>query len=323
MAAVPPRTRHARIHVVSDVHGNVRDLARAGEGADALVCLGDLLLFLDYADPARGIFAELFGEANARRLIALRTARRFTEARALARGLWEGVDHDTVVVGAVRKQYAELFAALPTPTYATYGNVDLPDLWPEYARPGTTVLDGERVEIAGRTFGFVGGGLPSHLRTPYEVPEEEYAAKVEALGEVDVLCSHIPPDVPELLYDTGQPGPARRDPPHPPPLRPLRPCAPTPRPAHADRRHGVRERRTLRPHRTALGAPLVTRPAAGPRRPGSGTAGQRSAVAFIPDPARGTRAPRTHRPHREEPRRWRSTPVRASGSRPLRPTSWP
>ncbi|MEV3871391.1 metallophosphoesterase [Streptomyces sp. NPDC049906] len=202
MAAVPPRTRHARIHVVSDVHGNVRDLARAGEGADALVCLGDLLLFLDYADPARGIFAELFGEANARRLIALRTDRRFTEARALARGLWEGVDHDTVVVGAVRKQYAELFAALPTPTYATYGNVDLPDLWPEYARPGTTVLDGERVEIAGRTFGFVGGGLPSHLRTPYEVPEEEYAAKVEALGEVDVLCSHIPPDVPELLYDT-------------------------------------------------------------------------------------------------------------------------
>ncbi|OEJ96590.1 metallophosphoesterase family protein [Streptomyces thermolilacinus] len=196
-----------RIHVVSDVHGNARDLAKAGDGADALVCLGDLVLFLDYADHARGIFPDLFGADNARRIVALRTARRFDEARAFARGLWaelaeRGVDKATAVESAVRAQYAELFAALPTPTYATYGNVDIPSLWPVYARPGTTVLDGERVEIGGRVFGFVGGGLPSPMRTPYEVPEEEYAAKVEALGEVDVLCSHIPPDVPELTYDT-------------------------------------------------------------------------------------------------------------------------
>ena len=40
------------------------------------------------------------------------------------------------------------------------------------------------------------------MRTPYEIDDEDYAAKVEALGEVDVLCSHIPPEVPELLYDT-------------------------------------------------------------------------------------------------------------------------
>ncbi|CAL9287847.1 metallophosphoesterase family protein [Streptomyces sp. SudanB25_2051] len=196
-----------RIHVVSDVHGNARDLAKAGDGADALVCLGDLVLFLDYADHGRGIFPDLFGAENAGRIVALRTARRFDEARVFARGLWaelaeRGVDKAAAVESAVRAQYAELFAALPTPTYATYGNVDIPTLWPEYARPGTTVLDGERVEIGGRVFGFVGGGLPSPMRTPYEVPEEEYAAKVEALGEVDVLCSHIPPDVPELTYDT-------------------------------------------------------------------------------------------------------------------------
>ncbi|WP_228977674.1 metallophosphoesterase [Streptomyces sp. DH12] len=196
-----------RVHVVSDVHGNARDLARAGEGADALVCLGDLVLFLDYADHSRGIFPDLFGTENAHRIVALRTARRFGEAREFGRGLWaelaeRGVDKATAVESAVRAQYAELFAAFPAPTYATYGNVDIPRLWPEYARPGTTVLDGERVEIGGRVFGFVGGGLPTPMRTPYEIPEEEYAAKVEALGEVDVLCSHIPPDVPELTYDT-------------------------------------------------------------------------------------------------------------------------
>ncbi|MDV9192837.1 metallophosphoesterase [Streptomyces sp. SR27] len=193
-----------RVHVVSDVHGNAEDLARAGEGADALICLGDLVLFLDYADHSRGIFPDLFGAENAGRLVELRTARRFDEARDLGRRLWAGldVDRDTAVETAVRRQYAALFAAFPTPTYATYGNVDIPRMWPEFARPGTTVLDGERIELGGLVVGFVGGGLRTPMRTPYEISDEEYAAKVEALGDVDVLCSHIPPDVPELTYDT-------------------------------------------------------------------------------------------------------------------------
>lgn len=195
-----------RLHVVSDVHGNSRDLAAAGHGADALLCLGDLVLFLDYADHARGIFPDLFGVEMADQLVELRTARRFEEARALGRRLWGTLDaagsREEIIEAAVRKQYAELFAAFPTPTYATYGNVDIPRLWPEYAREGTTVLDGQRVEIGGRVFGFVGGGLTTPMRTPYEISDEEYAAKIEAVGEVDVLCTHIPPDVPELCYDT-------------------------------------------------------------------------------------------------------------------------
>ena len=202
MRAGDSTRQRTRIHVVSDVHGNAEALARAGDGADALVCLGDLVLFLDYADHSRGIFPDLFGVENADRIVALRTARRFEEAREFGRGLWEGVDRDAAIVSAVRKQYAALFAAFPTPTYATYGNVDVPGLWPEYAHPGTTVLDGERVEIGGRVFGFVGGGLKTPMRTPYEIDDEEYAAKIEAIGPVDVLCTHIPPEVPELTYDT-------------------------------------------------------------------------------------------------------------------------
>jgi Icc-related predicted phosphoesterase len=217
MASPRVGNRTARVHVVSDVHGNVRDLARAGDGADALICLGDLILFLDYADHSRGIFPDLFGKENADRIVELRTARRFEEARAFGARLWAGIEEDRAAVmeRAVRKQYAELFAAFPTPTYATYGNVDMPPLWREYAREGTTVLDGERVEIGGWTFGFVGGGLrtpmlPQALSSvraggtpiPYEIDDEEYAAKIEAVGEVDVLCTHIPPEVPELVYDT-------------------------------------------------------------------------------------------------------------------------
>ncbi|WP_433573797.1 metallophosphoesterase family protein [Streptomyces sp. CA-251247] len=193
-----------RVNVVSDVHGNAGDLATAGDGADALICLGDLVLFLDYADHSRGIFPDLFGAENAHRLVELRTARRFDEARDLGRSLWAEIatDRESAIESAVRRQYAELFAAFPTPTYATYGNVDMPTLWQEYAHPGVSVLDGERVEIGGLVFGFVGGGLRTPMRTPYEISDEEYAAKVEALGEVDVLCSHIPPEVPELTYDT-------------------------------------------------------------------------------------------------------------------------
>ncbi len=196
-----------RIHVVSDVHGSTEALARAADGADALVCLGDLVLFLDYADASQGIFPELFGAANTSRFVELRTAGRFEEARAWTAGLWEDVlaregrpRHD-IVEEKVRAQYAELFAAMPTPAYLTYGNVDVPAYWPDYLREGHTVLDGEVVEIGGLRFGFVGGGLVSPMRTPYELDEETYAAKVAALGEVDVLCAHIPPLVPELTYD--------------------------------------------------------------------------------------------------------------------------
>jgi Icc-related predicted phosphoesterase len=193
-----------RVHVVSDVHGRADALARAGDGADALICLGDLVLFLDYDDAAGGIFAQLFGPDAATKLIELRTQRRFEDARTFSQSLWETVeDRQATIEQAVREQYAALFAAMPTPAYVTYGNVDIPRLWPDYLRPGITVLDGDVIELDGRRFGFVGGGLQTPMRTPYEISDEAYAAKVSAIGEVDVLCCHIPPDVPELLYDVG------------------------------------------------------------------------------------------------------------------------
>ena len=193
-----------RVHVVSDVHGRADALARAGDGADAVICLGDMLSFLDYGDASRGMIAELFGADRARELIGLRTAQRFDEARALSRRLLAGLGGDPGehFRDAARRQYAALFAALPEPAYLTYGNVDMPGMWAANLKPGHRVLDGERADLDGRTFGFVGGGLRSRYHTPYELDDDEYAAKLTAVGEVDVLCTHIPPAVPELLYDT-------------------------------------------------------------------------------------------------------------------------
>ena len=193
-----------RVHAVSDVHGAAGPLHRAAEGADALLCLGDLLLFVDYADHGQGIFADLFGAEAARQFVALRTAKLFDESRAMSAGLWRRLGGDPAghIRDAASRQYAELFAALPEPAYLTYGNVDIPHLWREHLRPGHHVLDGERTGLGGWTFGFVGGGLRSPYRTPNEIDDDAYAAKVAAVGTVDVLCSHIPPAVPQLLYDT-------------------------------------------------------------------------------------------------------------------------
>src|SRR5215469_11885668 len=83
-----------------------------------------------------------------RRFIALRTAKRFGEARELSRGLWQRLGGDAAahVRAAAARQYADMFAALPEPAYLTYGNVDLPQMWAEHLRPGHHVLDGEQVE---------------------------------------------------------------------------------------------------------------------------------------------------------------------------------
>lgn len=196
-----------RLHIASDVHGAADALARAADGSDVFVCLGDLILFLDYDDPTKGMHAELFGPEFTREYIRLRTAGRFEDARELSAAAWAGIgvvdptQRWAVLEGKVREQYADLFAAMPSPALLTYGNVDVPALWPQFVREGHQVVDGACVDVDGLRFGFVGGGLESPMRTPYEISPAAYAEKVDALGEVDVLFSHIPPQLPELTYD--------------------------------------------------------------------------------------------------------------------------
>ncbi|MGH3615056.1 MAG: metallophosphoesterase family protein [Pseudonocardia sp.] len=198
-----------RVHVVSDVHGNVDALARAGDGADALVVLGDLVDFVDYRNPARGILGRVLGPAASTRFGELRTNGAPGELMAFARAAWARIDDPGAVIeNAVREQYAELFDAMSTPTYAIAGNVDLPGLWPEFARPGVCLVEGRVVTIGGLRLGFVGGAPLPHGFVPrrgpwqpYLRPAEEFAVAALALAQVDVLCSHVPPAVPELAYD--------------------------------------------------------------------------------------------------------------------------
>jgi Icc-related predicted phosphoesterase len=199
-----------RVHVVSDVHGNADALARAGDGADALVVLGDLIDFVDYHNHGSGILGRLFGREAVARFAELRRQRLHGATASYARMLWDSLDNAAEAVEeALREQYAKLFGVLTAPTYATPGNVDVPELWADYAGDNIKILDGAVTDIGGLRFGFVGGALlapGARLRktgvwAPYLRPPEDFAARVERLTSIDVLCSHIPPDVPELAYD--------------------------------------------------------------------------------------------------------------------------
>jgi Icc-related predicted phosphoesterase len=202
-----------RVHVVSDVHGAADALARAGEGADALIVLGDLIDYVDYRDPTGGILGRVLGARVSSEFARLRTAGTREELVGYIRDAWARVpDAAAVVRDAVREQYDRVFAAVTAPTYAIPGNVDLPQLWPEYSRPGLELVDGEVVTIGGLRFGFVGGvPLPPGVTprrsgpwTPHLLPAEEFAAAVHRLDgaeALDVLCSHVPPAVPDLAFD--------------------------------------------------------------------------------------------------------------------------
>ena len=199
-----------RVHVVSDVHGNAEALARAGDGADAVVVLGDLVEFVDYQHPERGIIGRVLGAEVSAEFGRIRTGGAPGELMAFSREVWSRVpDPPAMVADAVREQYAELFGALTAPTYAIPGNVDLPELWPEFVRDPVHAVDGQVVELGGLRFGFAGGvplppGVEPRSGGPWRpnlIRSAEFADRVQTLGAVDVLCSHAPPAVPDLAYD--------------------------------------------------------------------------------------------------------------------------
>lgn len=196
------------MHVVSDVHAETEALRIAADGSDVFACLGDLLLYLDYDHPSQGAFAEIFGTQTAREYVALRTAKRFDQARALTARRWAeisgGRDNAArmeLMLAIVDRQYREVFAALPPRAFLTPGNVDVPALWPRFAGPGQQIVDGAVADVEGLRLGMVGGGLRSIYRTPNEVDPMIFDQKVAALGPVDVLLSHIPPSIAELTFD--------------------------------------------------------------------------------------------------------------------------
>lgn len=188
--------------LISDVHGAVEPLRRVVAEGGPLLILGDLINFLDYRD-CSGIIAEVSGKDIAERFVALRTAGRADEASAMWRDHAKGREQElrSRYRRAVGAAYAEIFQPLAgADAFVTYGNVDRPELLREHLPPSVRFIDHGVVEIEGLSVGFAGGGS-ERIGTPGEVSEEEMAAKLADLGGVDVLCTHVPPDLPSLSTD--------------------------------------------------------------------------------------------------------------------------
>jgi Icc-related predicted phosphoesterase len=62
-------------------------------------------------------------------------------------------------------------------------------------------VHGEVISIEGVRFGFIGGGVETPLKADGEMSDQAMAAALEEIGEVDVLCTHVPPAIPELRTD--------------------------------------------------------------------------------------------------------------------------
>jgi Icc-related predicted phosphoesterase len=193
------------VYVVSDLHGAASDLKEAVPPEGPLLLLGDLVNFLDYISMT-GILTEVFSLETVTQVVELRTSGRVEEARVVMRERSRGREEEvrTEIGRLVTQQYQEVFAALPDPTYLILGNVDNPALAASFASsaPGVRLFDAGVVTVGGERFGLVGGALPTPLHVAGEITHDEMRARVASLGEVDVLCSHIPPAVPELCFDT-------------------------------------------------------------------------------------------------------------------------
>ena len=190
------------IRLVADVHGAGSALRQQAATGDTLLVLGDLINFIDYRT-GEGIVKDIAGDEFVQGLIDHRTFERHDAARAMWRDFIAGRE------GEVRRQfdvaieeaYVDICAALVgASAYVTYGNVDRPDLLQANLPDGVVFVDAEVVEIDGARIGFAGGGVPA-LGVPGEVSDDEMAAKLEQLGTVDVLCTHVPPAVPQLASD--------------------------------------------------------------------------------------------------------------------------
>lgn len=188
--------------LVSDVHGAFGALSRVAASGEPLLILGDLLNFVDYRT-MEGMLTAVAGRDFVVELTDLRDRGEHDAARALWRGFTAGREAE------VRKQYDDLIAAdyertraslEGSESYVIYGNVDRPDQLRDCLPPGCRFVDGEVVEIEGIRVGFAGGGVAS-IGVPGEIGEDALAAKLEGLGRVDMLCTHVAPAVLPLSRD--------------------------------------------------------------------------------------------------------------------------
>ena len=188
--------------IVADVHDAPEALARVAHLGEPLLVLGDMANLIDYRT-GEGIVADVIGIETIREITRLRTMHEHEAASGVWRDRVEGIEDEIrVQVGElIAIQYARASQALEgSDAYVIHGNADRPDILEHSLPPSVRYVDGEVVEIEGWRVGFAGGGMPM-LGTEGEVSHADMAKKLDAIGSVDVLCTHVPPAIEPLARD--------------------------------------------------------------------------------------------------------------------------
>ncbi len=193
------------IKLIADVHSGLNGLAGLAGPADSLIILGDVLGLIDWAD-FTGILTETLGQEYLAKAIQAAAGSGPGGLAALKdRLLSPGGEHYRELEQAVQRDYAEFRSAVEATgyrAYVLYGNSDIPAALVEALEGSTSAVMAEGVyELEGERFGMVPGAITSPWDMPGETADEEFGRRLRALGEVDVLCTHVPPLVPEATFD--------------------------------------------------------------------------------------------------------------------------
>ena len=169
---------------MSDVHGNVPALAEVAASAEQLVVLGDLLDYVDYHHPERGILGAVFGAERVRHFAELRFAGDFARLHRYNTALWQELaDPVGVLTEVVEQRYREVLEAVGPGALLTLGNVDVAAVWNDVAGHSLPYLDRAVVTLDGRRLGFVAGGasrsdIPAHRRVRGVAPAGQVRRRV-------------------------------------------------------------------------------------------------------------------------------------------------
>jgi len=192
------------VKIISDIHGEYDALAGQLDQDDTAVLLGDYVNLIDFRT-LEGILSQVYSRDEIIQVLTI-----------LARGKGELVRKQIreAAPGSPQKyeklselivdSYRRLFESIPCRCYMIYGNTDDPQVMREMAGDGVEVIEAGVVELDGQRFGFVSGSPrgPFTIGLPGEMPTEKYQQLISSLGPVDVLCTHYPPAVEGITWDT-------------------------------------------------------------------------------------------------------------------------
>jgi Icc-related predicted phosphoesterase len=192
------------VKIIADIHGEYDALADQLDPDDTAVLLGDYVNLIDFRT-LEGILSEVYTREEIIQVLTILARAKGESARKQIREAAPGSpDKYDKLNQLIMDSYRRLFESIPCRCYMIYGNTDDPQVMREHAGDEIEVIEAGVVDLDGQRFGFVSGSPrgPWTIGLPGEMATEEYDRLISTLGPVDVLCTHYPPAVEGITFDT-------------------------------------------------------------------------------------------------------------------------